>query len=133
MKIGFYPKLAIDGLRKNRRMTLPYILTCVGMVMMFYIVTFLHYSDSITTMRGGSTMRMFMGLGSIVIGVFACLFLFYTNLSLTIFTTLSTIPSRNCYSSMPRFGRISTLKRFRIFVVLFVLPTIVCWRRKVII
>ena len=79
MKIGFYPKLAIDGLRKNRRMTLPYILTCVGMVMMFYIVTFLHYSDSITTMRGGSTIRMFMGLGSIVIGVFACLFLFYTN------------------------------------------------------
>ena len=79
MKIGFYPKLAVDGLRKNRRMTLPYILTCVGMVMMFYIVTFLHYSDSITTMRGGSTMRMFMGLGSIVIGVFACLFLFYTN------------------------------------------------------
>ena len=35
MKIGFYPKLAIDGLRKNRRMTLPYILTCMGMVMMF--------------------------------------------------------------------------------------------------
>ena len=79
MKIGFYPKLAIDGLRKNRRMTLPYILTCAGMVMMFYIVTFLHYSDSITTMRGGSDMRLFMGLGSIVIGVFACLFLFYTN------------------------------------------------------
>ena len=79
MKIGFYPRLAIDGLRKNRRMTLPYILTCVGMVMMFYMVTFLHYSDSITTMRGGSTMRAFMGLGSIVIGVFACLFLFYTN------------------------------------------------------
>ena len=79
MKIGFYPRLAIDGLRKNRRMTLPYILACAGMVMMFYIVTFLHYSDVLVRIRGGNTMSALMWMGSIVIGVFACLFLFYTN------------------------------------------------------
>ena len=79
MKIGFYPKLAIDGLRKNRRMTLPYILACAGMVMMFYIVTFLHYSDVLVRIRGGNTMSALMWMGSVVIGVFACLFLFYTN------------------------------------------------------
>ena len=27
MKTGFYPKLAWDGIRKNRRMYFPYILT----------------------------------------------------------------------------------------------------------
>lgn len=41
MKGAFYPKLALDGIRKNKRLYIPYILTCVGMVTMFYIITFL--------------------------------------------------------------------------------------------
>ncbi len=45
MKTGFYPKLAFDGIRKNRRMYVPFICTCIGMVMMFYIISYLHYSD----------------------------------------------------------------------------------------
>lgn len=44
MKTGFYPKLAFDGIRKNRRMYVPFICTCIGMVMMFYIISYLHYS-----------------------------------------------------------------------------------------
>ena len=41
MKAGFYPKLALDGIRKNKRLYLPYLLTCIGMVAMYYIVLFL--------------------------------------------------------------------------------------------
>ena len=41
MGIGFYPHLAWDSIRKNKRLYLPYILTCTGMVMMFYIIAFL--------------------------------------------------------------------------------------------
>ena len=41
MKAGFYPRLARDGIRKNRRLYLPYLLTCIGTVMMFYLVAFL--------------------------------------------------------------------------------------------
>ena len=33
MKRGFYLKLAWSGIRKNRRLYTPYLLTCVGMVM----------------------------------------------------------------------------------------------------
>lgn len=40
MKTGFYPKLAFDGIRKNRRMYVPFICTCIGMVMMFYIISY---------------------------------------------------------------------------------------------
>ena len=50
MKTGFYPKLAFDGIRKNRRMYVPFICTCIGMVMMFYIISYLHYSDSVAAM-----------------------------------------------------------------------------------
>ena len=41
MKTALYPRLAWDGLRKNKRLFLPYLLTYVCMVMMFYILSFL--------------------------------------------------------------------------------------------
>ena len=79
MKIGFYPRLAADGMRKNKRLYLPYILTCTGMVMMYYIVTFLQYSNAVSALPGGATITAMMGLGSWIIAEFAVLFLFYTN------------------------------------------------------
>ena len=41
MKTALYPRLAWDGLRKNKRLFTPYLLTCICMVMMFYILSFL--------------------------------------------------------------------------------------------
>lgn len=79
MKQGFYLRLALDGMRKNKRLYLPYLLTCAGMVMMFYILSSLSYSPLMKTMRGGNTMTMILNLGTFVIVLFAALFLFYTN------------------------------------------------------
>lgn len=79
MKTGFYPKLAFDGIRKNRRMYVPFICTCIGMVMMFYIISYLHYSDSVAAMRGGAIVQPMLNLGTITVGIFSCIFLFYTN------------------------------------------------------
>lgn len=79
MKFTFYPKLAIMGISKNKKMYVPYILTCIGMIMMFYIISFLSYTPVLDTMRGGPTLKMIMNLGSWVIGIFAVIFLFYTN------------------------------------------------------
>ena len=79
MKHIFYPKLAWTGIRKNKRLYTPYILTCMGMVMMFYIISFLASSALLTGMPGGDTMQGMLGLGERVIGVFALIFLFYTN------------------------------------------------------
>lgn len=79
MRTGFYPKMAWDGIRKNRRLYLPYILTCMGMVMMYYIVSFLNSSSTLKSMRGGDVMQSMLGFGCGVIGVFALIFLFYTN------------------------------------------------------
>lgn len=79
MKIGFYPRLAWSGIRKNRELYIPYLLTCMGMIMMFYIVSYLYSSRLMATFRGGSVIMMLMGLGRIVIGAFSILFLFYTH------------------------------------------------------
>ncbi|MCI6928561.1 MAG: ABC transporter permease, partial [Ruminococcus sp.] len=79
MKKGFYPKLAFDGIRKNKKMYLPYILTSIGMVMMYYIIIFLQFSQSIKNAVQSSTVTQILGLGSWVIAIFSCIFLFYTN------------------------------------------------------
>ena len=79
MKAGFYPKLAFDGIRKNRRLYFPYIITCIAMVMMYYIISFLQSTDTLSNVRGIATVRETLSLGTWVIAIFACIFLFYTN------------------------------------------------------
>ncbi len=79
MKRGLYIKLAWTGMMKNKKMYIPYALTCIGMVMMFYIISFLSYNQTVGEIPGGATMQMILVLGSGVIGVFSVIFLFYTN------------------------------------------------------
>ena len=79
MKKGFYSKLAWTGIRKNKRLYNPYILTCIGMVMMFYIICFLSTSSVLETLPGGATMQSMLSFGGGVMGVFSLIFLFYTN------------------------------------------------------
>ncbi len=76
---NLYPKLAVTGIKKNRRLYLPYILTCIGMVAMFYIIHSLSYSPMLQTMRGGATIESILGIGKFVIAFFALIFLTYTN------------------------------------------------------
>ncbi|MBE7003337.1 MAG: FtsX-like permease family protein, partial [Ruminococcaceae bacterium] len=82
MKKGLYLRLALDGMRKNRRLYLPYLLTCAGTVMMFYILASLAHSPLMNTMRGGSSMSIILNLGTIVLALFSLLFLLYTSVFL---------------------------------------------------
>ena len=79
MRHKLYPRLAWQGITKNKRLYLPFLLTCVGMVMMTYILLALASSPVLKTFPGGDTMPMILGLGSFTMAAFAVLFLFYTN------------------------------------------------------
>ncbi len=83
MKTLFYPRLALTGIRKNRKLYLPYILSCVGMVMMYYILHALSLSEVLKNAKGAATVGTTLGLGKFVIAAFSVLFLFYTNSFLT--------------------------------------------------
>ena len=74
-----YPRLAVTGIIKNRRTYLPYILTCTGMIMMYYIISFLSESDFVREMSGGKILQLYLGFGCGVMVVFSAIFLFYTN------------------------------------------------------
>ena len=79
MRIGFYIRLAVNNIRKNGRTYLPYIFTCIITVMMFYLVKSLSLNPGLKEVSGAATVTYAMELGSNVIGLFACIFLFYTN------------------------------------------------------
>lgn len=74
-----YPRLAVNGIKKNKRLYLPYILTSAAMVMMFYIISFLAKGSSLDSVIGGDIMKQTLTFGYIVIAVFSLIFLFYTN------------------------------------------------------
>lgn len=77
MKKGFYPKLALSGIIKNKKLYLPYVLTCVGMVMMYYIMGSM--ADVEFLGRESASLSLIMELGTWVIAIFSVIFLFYTN------------------------------------------------------
>lgn len=80
MNNGFYWKIAKTNIKNNRKIYFPYILTSIGMVMIFYIVGFLaHDNDIRTKMNGGATLQSLLKFGIWVIAIFAVLFLWYTN------------------------------------------------------
>ena len=79
MSILFYMRLAAQNIRKNSRTYVPYILTCIGSVMVFNILLSLSLNTDLDDIYGGSNMRMILCLGCIIIAVFTGLFLFYTN------------------------------------------------------
>ena len=67
------------NLKGNRRVYLPYLLSSVGIIMMFYSINALGQGIDQGALYGGTTVASMMGLGVFVIGLFAVLFLFYTN------------------------------------------------------
>lgn len=77
--MGFYWKLAFTNLKSNRKVYLPYLLSSVGIILMFYTICAIGPGIDQTAMYGGTSVASMMELGKFVIGLFAVLFLFYTN------------------------------------------------------
>lgn len=79
----FYSKLALDNIRKNSKNYLPYIITCIFTVAMYYIMKSLSLNKGLNDAFGGGVAVSILTLGSNVIAFFAFIFLFYTNSFLT--------------------------------------------------
>ena len=79
MNSGFFPKLAASNIKKNSKTYIPYIISCIMTVAMYYIVKSLSMNPGFKKMVGGDTLAYMMTFGSIIVGMFALIFLFYTN------------------------------------------------------
>lgn len=74
-----YSRLALDGVRRNRRAYLPYLIACAGMAAVFYIMAYLTRSAVIAAALDSDSALFMLGLGKAVTAVFAAAFLFYTH------------------------------------------------------
>jgi putative ABC transport system permease protein len=74
-----YLKLALSSIRSNRKIYLPYLLACILTVMMFYMVESLSLNPGLEQLIGADVIAYTLSLGTYIIGLFAVIFLLYTN------------------------------------------------------
>ncbi|SHE35076.1 ABC transporter permease [Lactonifactor longoviformis] len=79
MNKGFYHKLAANNIKKNKRVYIPYILAGIFTTMMYYMLNSISLNEGLDHMSGGASLKIILNLGCWVIGIFAVIFLFYTN------------------------------------------------------
>lgn len=75
MSSSIYGKLALTNLKNNRKTYIPYVLTSILTVMMYYIMDGLSRNSSI----GDGNVHLVLVYARAVIIIFAVIFLFYTN------------------------------------------------------
>ncbi len=76
---NLYVKLAKTNIKNNRTLYLPYILSGIVTVAMFYLILFLNGNKGLDHMPGVVQLRMIFALGVAVMGIFSYIFIFYTN------------------------------------------------------
>lgn len=79
MNNKLYPRLAFENMGKHKKLYLPYIISAVITVGMFYIMTSLIFNRDIDGLRGASAIKEMLPFGSVIIGIFSCIFILYTN------------------------------------------------------
>lgn len=71
--------MALTNLKKNSNVYIPYILTCIFTIITFYIMNAIARNEGLNSMPGSASLCSILWLGTIVIGIFSAIFLFYTN------------------------------------------------------
>ena len=79
MAKGFYCKLALTNLGKNRKFYFPYMLSCILMVMLHFVLCSLTYTDTWESIPSSGLLYSILTLGCCVVEIFALILLFYTN------------------------------------------------------
>lgn len=74
-----YSRLAFTNIKNNKTLYMPYIISGMVMIAMFYVMMFLNNSKGLSQVPGADALGGIMGLGCGIIAVFSYIFLFYTN------------------------------------------------------
>lgn len=74
-----YSRLAFTNIKNNKTLYIPYIISGMVMIAMFYVMMFLNNSKGLRKVPGADALASIMGLGCGTIAVFSYIFLFYTN------------------------------------------------------
>lgn len=79
MRKFLYAKMALTNIKKNRKVYLPYVITCIGAIAMFYIMYSLSRDEGLNSLYGGAQLGLILSTGVVILGFFSAVFLFYTH------------------------------------------------------
>ena len=79
MKTGFFSKIAVENLCKNTRLYIPRILAEAGLLGCFYILLTLALDSRLSEALGGSYLKIFMMMGTVIIGLLSFILILYIN------------------------------------------------------
>lgn len=74
-----YPSMAFTNIKKSRRTYIPYMVSCILTISIYYIICSLADNENIALLWGGNIIQSYMGFGQIIVSIFAFIFLFYIN------------------------------------------------------
>ncbi|WP_313469396.1 FtsX-like permease family protein [Carnobacterium sp.] len=77
MNTKFFAKLAVRNIRSNKQTYLPYVLSSIMTVAMFFLMVSLLTNEFVQ--GRSSTLPMLFGFGAVVVGIFSFIFILYTN------------------------------------------------------
>ncbi len=78
-KSSFFPRLALVNITRNGQFYRPYLLALCSTAAAFYIVVALASAQDLPVMTRYAYLSMFMTIGTVVVAIFAAIFLTYTN------------------------------------------------------
>ena len=76
---NFYIRLAVSNIKKNKPVYHPFFLTNILSVMIFYVMASIQNQTIIATLPGSYIFVQFLKVGVVMTGMFAGVFLLYTN------------------------------------------------------
>lgn len=79
MKLSFYLKLAISNIFKNKKSYLPYVISNIAVICVFYCILALTDNLALYAAFGLETLGSVLMMGEFILTFFATIFLFYTN------------------------------------------------------
>lgn len=74
-----YIKLAATNLHKNRKSYLPFLITGIITVMLYFDLYMIMNNSGLNEMPGSGSLKSILGSGCVIVGIFSFIFLFYTN------------------------------------------------------
>lgn len=79
MARGFFIKLALNNLRRNRRLTFPYFIASTIMVSVYFMVMMILYSRSIGNMDYDMIIQQMFRMGQVIMTILIGIFMLYIN------------------------------------------------------
>lgn len=71
--------MAFVNIKKNGKFYVPYLITCIFTISMYYIMCFVAKNKGLKKIHGADQLAIMMQLGSYIVAIFSIIFLFYTN------------------------------------------------------